>query len=64
MTKRRFMLLALLVAALAFLAAGCGGDDDDSRSGPTAPTQGHGRTGANLGIGSTSEDWRWHGGSG
>jgi alpha-glucoside transport system substrate-binding protein len=30
MTKRRFMLLALLVAALAFLVAGCGGGDDEA----------------------------------
>ncbi|MDF2751351.1 MAG: extracellular solute-binding protein family 1, partial [Gaiellaceae bacterium] len=29
MTKQRFILLALLVAALALFAAGCGGDDDD-----------------------------------
>ena len=33
MTKQRFILLALLVAALAFLAAGCGGDDDDDGEG-------------------------------
>ena len=30
MTKRRFMLLALLVGVLAFLAAGCGSDDDEA----------------------------------
>jgi alpha-glucoside transport system substrate-binding protein len=30
MTKRRFILLALLVGVLAFLAAGCGGDDDEA----------------------------------
>ena len=29
MTKQRFILLALLLAMLAFLAAGCGGDDDE-----------------------------------
>ena len=29
MTKQRFILLALLVAMLAFVAAGCGGDDDE-----------------------------------
>ena len=30
MTKRRFMLLALLIGVLAFLAAGCGGDDNEA----------------------------------
>ena len=30
MTKRRFILLALLVGVLAFLAAGCGGDDNEA----------------------------------
>ena len=33
MTKRRFILLALLVGVLAFLAAGCGGDDDNEAAG-------------------------------
>ena len=35
MTKRRFILLALLVGVLAFLAAGCGGDDDDNEAAGT-----------------------------
>ena len=33
MTKRRFILLALLIGVFAFLAAGCGGGDDSSASG-------------------------------
>jgi ABC-type Fe3+ transport system substrate-binding protein len=37
MTKRRFILLALLVGVLAFLAAGCGGSDNSS-SGTTGAT--------------------------
>ena len=36
MRNKRFILLALLVALLAFLAAGCGGDDDDEAAGDTA----------------------------
>jgi alpha-glucoside transport system substrate-binding protein len=39
MTKRRFILLALLVGVLAFLAAGCGGDDDEA-GGDGATTEG------------------------
>jgi alpha-glucoside transport system substrate-binding protein len=38
MTKQRFILLALLVAALALFAAGCGGDDDDDGNGDAAGT--------------------------
>ena len=30
MTKRRFILLALLIGVLAFFAAGCGGDDEEA----------------------------------
>ncbi len=30
MTKRRFILLALLIGVFAFLAAGCGGDDNEA----------------------------------
>jgi alpha-glucoside transport system substrate-binding protein len=33
MTKQRFILLALLVAMLSLVAAGCGGDDDDEGEG-------------------------------
>ena len=36
MRNKRFILLALLVALLAFLAAGCGGDDDEEAGGDTA----------------------------
>jgi ABC-type Fe3+ transport system substrate-binding protein len=42
MTKRRFILLALLVGVLAFLAAGCGGDDDEAGDGGGATTEGDG----------------------
>jgi ABC-type glycerol-3-phosphate transport system substrate-binding protein len=35
MTKRRFILLALLAGVAAFLAAGCGGDNKSSSSGTT-----------------------------
>jgi ABC-type Fe3+ transport system substrate-binding protein len=35
MTKRRFILLALLAGVAAFLAAGCGGDDKSSSGGTT-----------------------------
>ena len=38
MTKRRFMLLALLVGVLAFFAASCGGDDDDEAAGTGGAT--------------------------
>ena len=38
MTKRRFILLALLVGVLAFLAAGCGGDDDNEAAGTEGAT--------------------------
>ncbi len=38
MTKQRFILLALLVGVLAFLAAGCGSDDDEA-SGDGATTE-------------------------
>jgi alpha-glucoside transport system substrate-binding protein len=39
MTKRRFILLALLVGVLAFLAAGCGGDDDNEAAGTGGSTE-------------------------
>ena len=39
MTKRRFILLALLVGVLAFLAAGCGGDDDNEAAGTSGSTE-------------------------
>lgn len=42
MTKRLFMLLALLVAALAFLAAGCGGNDDEAGGDGGATTEAEG----------------------
>ena len=35
MTKRRFILLALLIGVFAFLAAGCGGDDNESSGAAT-----------------------------
>ncbi len=35
MRNKRLILLALLVALLAFLAAGCGGDDDEASGGDT-----------------------------
>jgi alpha-glucoside transport system substrate-binding protein len=38
MTKRRFILLALLVGVFAFLAAGCGGDDDNETAGTEGAT--------------------------
>ena len=38
MTTRRFMLLTLLVGVLAFLAAGCGGDDDNEAAGTEGAT--------------------------
>jgi alpha-glucoside transport system substrate-binding protein len=41
MTKRRFILLALLIGVLAFLAGGCGGDDKSS-SGDGATTEAEG----------------------
>ena len=41
MRKRGFVsLLALLIAALALVAAGCGGDDDDEGTGDTGTTTG------------------------
>jgi alpha-glucoside transport system substrate-binding protein len=40
MTKRRFILLALLIGVLAFLAAGCGGDDNEASG--TGATTGEG----------------------
>jgi alpha-glucoside transport system substrate-binding protein len=39
MTKRRFILLALLVGVLAFIAAGCGGDDDNEAAGTGGSTE-------------------------
>ena len=37
MTKRRFILLALLIGVLAFLAAGCGGDDNEASGAGARP---------------------------
>jgi len=40
MRNKRFILLAMLVAVLAFLAAGCGGDDDEAGGTTAADTGG------------------------
>jgi len=52
MTKRRFILLALLVAVLAFLAAGCGGDDNESAgdTGGSTETGGASNVSGNISV--------------
>jgi ABC-type Fe3+ transport system substrate-binding protein len=51
MTKRRFILLALLVGVLAFLAAGCGGDDESSSGqGTTTEAEGGGNVSGSITV--------------
>ena len=53
MTKRRFILLALLVGVLAFFAASCGGDDDDEAAGTgggTTEAEGGGNVSGNISV--------------
>ena len=51
MTKRRFILLALLVGVLAFLAAGCGGDDNEAAgTGGSTETGGASNVSGNISV--------------
>ncbi len=54
MTKRRFILLALLVGVLAFLAAGCGGEDeaggDTTGDGTTTEAAGGGDVSGSISV--------------
>ena len=49
MTKRRFILLALLIGVFAFLAAGCGGDDNEASGGATTG-EGGGNVSGNISV--------------